>query len=302
MSIQRVVIYSGHITTKVLGPYPYNIAKRFNMFKAFNTFRKKLGEEPWKIQTVPGEELVCELKKTPFDQTLLALPAGKSTNLDRVFKTAQYRFLIDTFFNEGGMGYLNCGSAYWASKVRVYDDVCLEQPSRPKRLFKTSHIPIFDGEARGPLCPFPATEYQVGFFSDAVRLVHESEKEYTVFLNGGGYFIPRKGSNQTIEVVARYHPEDLERLGRPQSNSIAALVAKVGSGGAFMSMYHPYYGAHDIDVDRYEKVFPGCGTNWRRVHAKLSSEEEHISMMHDAFKRLMQIAGAPRDVSFSNVS
>jgi hypothetical protein len=44
----------------------------------------------------------------------------------------------------------------------------------------------------------------------------------------------------------------------------------VGKGTALLSMFHPYYGPNDIDVEAYERTFPDCGTNWRAVQENLS--------------------------------
>jgi len=286
--IQRVVIYTGHHSTEVLGPYFHNIEKRVKMFEALNLFRGKAALQLWKIETVSGEELVENLRFRPFSETLLVIPAGQSTHLDQVFSAAQTRFLQDEFFAKGGFGYLNCGSAYWASETREYHDLCLAQPTEKKLIEKKSQIPLFDGKAIGPLCPFPALEYKVGFFSDAVDISYAQDKECTIFLSGGGYFVPRGGSDQKIQILARYKLDELERLGKDEACSIAALVAKKGKGAVLMMMFHPYYGPQDIDVERYEKAFPRSGTNWRDIHKRLSSEKTRVKYMHHILQKLQE--------------
>lgn len=283
---QRVVIYTGHQTTELLGPYFHNIEKRVKMFEALNLFREKLSLNPWEVETVSGENLVNNLRSKPFSETLLVIPAGQSTHLDTVFSVAQTRFLQEEFFAGGGLGYLNCGSAYWASETREYHDLCLARPTEKGVIEKKSHIPLFDGTAIGPLCPFPALEYKVGFFSDAVDISYAKDKQCTIFLSGGGYFVQREGTDQKIKVLARYKLEELKRLGKDESCANAALVAKVGKGTVLMTMFHPYYGPQDIDVERYEEAFRGSGTDWRKIHARLSPEEDRVEYMHHMLQEL----------------
>lgn len=289
--IQRVVIYTGHHKTEVLGPYFHNIEKRVKMFEALNLFREKLALQPWKVEAVSGEVLVDHLRAKPFSETLLVIPAGQSTHLDMVFDVTQMRFLQDEFFAAGGLGYLNCGSAYWASEIREYRDLCLAQPTKREVIKKKSQIPLFEGKAIGPLCPFPALEYKVGFFSDAVDVSYAEDKQCTIFLSGGGYFVPREESDQKIKILAHYKLDELKRLGKSESCSIAALVSKAGKGAVLLMMFHPYYGPQDIDVERYEKAFQGSGTDWRKIHERLSSEKERVEYMHHVLQELQDFTG-----------
>lgn len=96
-----------------------------------------------------------------------------------------------------------------------------------------------------------------------------------------GSFIPDKGSNQKVKVVARYPHSELvqhgvreEELGQWENASIMISCEK---GAALLSMFHPYYGSQNIDVERYEKAFPDCGTDWRDVHSRLSSTEDRMN-------------------------
>ncbi|MGH2612897.1 MAG: hypothetical protein ACRDFB_07590, partial [Rhabdochlamydiaceae bacterium] len=126
LPINQVVIYKGHEKNSLLGPYHENILKRIIMFNLLNHYR---GERPpWEVTAVAGEELTDTLKNHDPKKTLLVIPAGQSTHLDKVFSLEQTSFLKHRFFEKGGRGYFNCGSAYWVSEKRVYTDLCLEQP------------------------------------------------------------------------------------------------------------------------------------------------------------------------------
>ncbi|NGX59292.1 MAG: hypothetical protein KR126chlam3_00440 [Chlamydiae bacterium] len=286
--IKAVMIYSGHTSAEVLGPYFENIAKRVEMFVSLNAFRKKIGGEPWQVKKASGEELIRALSSENPQETLLVIPAGQSTHLDKVFTTAQITFLKEEFFQKGGgRVYVNCGSAYWSSKERIYDDLSLEQPEKPKRIRKTSMLPLFEGTAIGPLCRFPAIKYKVGFFSDAVKVTNGSDL-CTIFLSGGGSFILPEKSGQKLRVLLRYPRKELERHQKKGEElkawENAAILTSVGKGAALMSMFHPYYGPQDIDTVRYERAFPDSGTNWREIHERLTPTDQR---MHFVMKSML---------------
>lgn len=272
--IQRVIVYKGHETHPLFGPYKENIVKRIDMFNYLNQYRHAQGKLAWKVTAIAGEQLVDALKESP-EETLLVIPAGQSTRLDKVFSVAETTFIQDKFFGEGGRGYFNCGSAYWVSQLRKYQDMHEEQPVKRDPVIKKTHLPLFQGLAHGPLCPYPGTEYKVGFFSDAVRIT-DGENECTIYLSGGGSFIvPQESeSQQKVKVLARYLRSELARHGKKAEDfpewENAVIMVSVGKGAALLSMFHPYYGSHDIDVDSYERTFPNCGTNWKEVKEKLS--------------------------------
>ncbi len=285
--IRTVLIYSGHTSAEVLGPYFENIAKRLEMFTYLNVFRKKIGREPWQVKKATGEELTKALSSENPQETLLVIPAGQSTHLDMVFTTAQITFLKEKFFQKGGRVYVNCGSAYWVSQERIYDDLCLEQPEKPKRMRKPSKLPLFEGTAIGPLCRFPAVKYKVGFFSDAVKVTNGSDV-CTIFLSGGGSFILPEKPGQKLRVLLRYPRKELERHQKTGEEwkawENAAILTSVGKGAALMSMFHSYYGPQDIDTERYERVFPDSGTNWREIHERLTPTDQR---MHFVMKSML---------------
>lgn len=279
---RQVVIYTGHHTNPLLGPYADNIRKRVDMFEKLNAYRKMRGRDSWKIIQAPGESLTQSLHDPKH--TLLVIPAGQSTHLDHVFSSKQLGFLKG-FFEKGGRGYLNCGSAYWASRIRMYSDLCMEQPTERKLIIKRSRMPLFTGTASGPICRHSSPTYKVGFFSDAVKVV-SGQKSCTILLSGGGSFQIRREDANT-QVLAKYPHSELIRCGKsPEEcvhSDIAAILVKVKKGAAILSMFHPYYGSKDLDPERYNQAFPGSGTNWERIVAKLSSEENRLEFVLDNF-------------------
>lgn len=273
--ISRVIIYKGHESHPLLGPYKENIIKRIDMFNHLNHYRQIQGKPTWKVTAVAGERLIDVLKEDS-KETLLVIPAGQSTRLDKVFSIAETTFIKDTFFAEGGRGYFNCGSAYWVSQLRKYQDLHEEQPDKRDPVIKTTNLSLFQGLTHGPLCPYPGTKYKVGFFSDAVR-VTDGKNECTIYLSGGGSFIvtQQNESKQKVRILARYLQSELTRHGKKdeeiQKWENAVIMVSVGKGAALLSMFHPYYGSNDIDVESYEKNFPDSGTNWKVMKEKLSS-------------------------------
>lgn len=289
--IQRVMVYCGHEKNPAFGPYGDNIKKRVEMFEDLNSFREARGKNTWKVSTVAGESLVEELKKVNQKETLLVIPAGQSSDLDKVFSVVQTTFLLKEFFEKGGRGYFTCGAAYWSSRVRVYNEVCLEHPEMPKKLVKYSVLPIFQGTSYGPLCPFPGHKYKVGFYSDAVEIT-DGNRSCSIYLSGGGSFILEEESNQKVKVLARYPHSELLRLGVEEKlleeREKAAIMVSIGEGAAILAMFHPYYSSQDIDVDVYEKTFPNCGTDWRRVHQKLSSFSVRMNFFLDSLLKSLE--------------
>lgn len=278
-AIQQVIVYSGHQATTELGPYAESVVKRVGMFKDLNAYREMSGRKPWKVSAVPGEKLVDTLRQVEMDKTLLVFPAGQSSRLEKVFSLAQVRFIKEEFFGKGGRAYFTCGASYWASRKRIYKEVCLDRPENPITMVKESAFSVFQGVSTGPLCPFPGVKYKVGFYSDAVQ-VESEEDTCTIYLSGGGSFMPDVESDQKVRVLAKYNREELLRVGVKEEEiperEKAAVMVSMGSGAALMAMFHPYYSASDIDVALYEKVFEGCGTDWKKVHAKLSSTDARM--------------------------
>lgn len=268
--INKVIIYEGHKKNPFFGPYPENVGKRIQMFNLLNSYR----ERSWKVVPIGGEELIQVLKEEDPKETLLVIPAGQSTRLDKVFSVKDTHFLKEEFFSKGGRGYFNCGSAYWVSSKRIYKDLCEEAPEVRKPIVKTTNLSLFQGIAEGPLCPFPGKKYQVGFFSDAVDVEGE-HGSCTIFLSGGGSFmVDESAQDQQVKVLVRYPHSELIRHGKKKEECAkwekAAIMVKVDQGAVLLSMFHPYYGPKDIDAEAYERALPDCGTNWRDVQSRLS--------------------------------
>lgn len=282
--IKQVIVYKGHEKHPLLGPYVENIWKRMEMFQKLNVYRAQTGRPKWEVTAIAGESLLEKLKSLNHKETLLVIPAGQSSHLDQVFTKGETNYIRNEFLFQGGRGYFNCGSAYWVSEKRIYKDLCTESPEERKTIEKSTQLPLFEGVAEGPLCPFPGKKYRVGFFSDAVQ-VESKDHSCTIYLSGGGSFI-LKPSSQSLRVLVKYLHSELKRLGiapeELKKRENATIMVSVGEGAAVLSMYHPYYGPNDIDVERYEKHFPDCGTNWKAVKALLSPEDHRMQFVLNA--------------------
>ena len=280
--ISQVIVYKGHEKNPLFGPYADSIKKLITMFKNLNPYREANGKRTWTVISIAGEELVDRLKEANPEETLLIMPAGQTSRLDAVFTVAETTFLKDEFFSKGGRGYFTCGAAYWASSKRIYRDLCEGQSEKIQPTVKTSKLSLFDGTSEGPLCPYPGHENKVGFYHDAVRL-NDGENECTIYLSGGGSCILEEGA-QKVKVLVRYLHSELFRLGKEKEEvrkwENAAIMASVGKGAVLLSMFHPYYGAGDIDVELYERVFSNCGTNWREVKDKLSPLDVRMKFVY----------------------
>jgi len=277
--IRNIVVYQGHAQNPLHGPYAANISKQIDMFNILNPYRERSGRPPWKVTAVYGENLIESLQTMNPKETLLVIPAGQSSNLDKVFSAAQTAFIQNKFLAEGGGRlYATCGASYMMSLIREYNGLCTWQPDKRELIIKRSIMPLFDGTAKGPLCPFPGKKYEVGFYSDAVGVTNGQDR-CTIYLSGGGSFFPNE-SAQKVNILVKYLDSELQRLGKQPHEckewENATILAQVGKGAALLSMFHPYYGPNDIDVESYERVFPDCGTNWKTVKEKLSPLDERM--------------------------
>jgi glutamine amidotransferase-like uncharacterized protein len=275
MTIRNVLVYQGHLENPLVGPYVENIKKQTDMFHVLNPYREKSKRTPWSVTPVAGEKLIGALEACNPKETLLVIPAGQSSHLDKVFSAAQTAFIQHQFLAEGGGRlYATCGASYMMSSIREYDGLCTQNPDKRELIVKRSILPLFDGTAKGPLCPFPGKKYQVGFYSDAVTVTNGKDN-CTIYLSGGGSFFPSETAEK-VTVLARYLDTELQRLQKPSNWSSATILSKVGNGTVLLSMFHPYYGPADIDVERYETAFPDSGTNWKSVRDRLSPLDERM--------------------------
>lgn len=305
--ISKVMIYKGHLEHPLKGP-GHTIPKRIATFEYLNKFREKEGKIPWTVTTFSGEELLQILSKENPEETLVVIPAGQSTRLQAVFTDAQTEFL-QKFLEKGGHLYSNCGAAYWLSRFRIWTDLCEEQSEMRHTIIKTTNLPVFQGIAHGPLCPFPGKKYQTGFYSTAVEVIGR-KGPCTIFLSGGGSFkIPKEPEfQQKVTVLARYAHAELKRLGKKEEeygsweNAVIMVESVKGKGRAILSMFHPYYGEEDFDVEAYAKAFPDCGTNWKETAERISSEETRMHFVYDLICQLEEGFTEETDPSVSHAS
>lgn len=290
--IKQVIIYSGHEINEHFGPYYANIDKMTELFKQLNLLR----EQMWEVSQVPGEKLIERLKKANPKETLLVIPAGESSSFDKVFTNTETTFLKEEFFNVGGRGFLTCGSAYWVTAKRDYNDFRQEESEIRKRVVKTTNLNLCPWTSKGPLCPLPGSKYTPGYFSDAIRVTDDKKNECSFYLSGGGSFIKdepsellpfkkmKLDSDETdkVKVLVRYLPSELLRHKKTTQEENAVVISKVGEGAVLLSMFHPYYGPDDVDVEAYEKFFPDSGTNWKKVKEKLSPLEKRLDFVFNS--------------------
>ncbi len=279
---KHIIVYSGP------GSYGDNIVKQIGMFDVLNEYRKKEGRPCWKVSSVGQQDLIPSLQASNPKETLLVIPAGQSSHLEADFSPEQTAYIQHQFLGlQGGRLYATCGASYMLSATREYNGLSVAHPDQRELCIKKSLFPLFEGTAKGPLCPYPGKQYKVGFYSDAVAVTNGKET-CTIYLSGGGSFFLNE-SGQKVDVLVKYPKSELIRLGKSPEEwekwSNAAILAKVGEGTILLSMFHPYYGSKDIDVETYEKAFPGCGTNWRAIKAQLSSLDDRMrfvlhSMLH----------------------
>jgi len=250
-----VIIYKGHALHPLFGPYRHGLEQRIDMFTKMHS---------WKVKSVFGEQLVPTLKAVDPRKTLLVISAGESLKLNTVFAQDEIYHIRHEFLEKGGRCYLPCGAAYWASQKRIYENVLRE----------TTKLPLFPGVAQGPLSA-----------PDAVQ-IHNGIYDCTVFVGGGGSFLPEQG----VRVLARYSHAELTRIGIKKEEHAkrenAAIAVPIGKGAALLAMFHPYYGADDIDPPAYQRAFSGYQTDWRAVKSRLSSVDLRIRFVYDMICKL----------------
>ncbi|MCH9614000.1 MAG: hypothetical protein SP1CHLAM54_10090 [Chlamydiia bacterium] len=229
--IKQVLIYSGH---SGLGPFPCNVPKTIKLFSNLGSLRTSLGGIPWTITPFDGSSLQKHLSRKISSDSLLVIPAGPSSELDKAFSAKDIES-IQAYLAEGGRLFLTCGSAYWASKVRIFDTLSESASPAFKTMRKTSKIPLFDGYAEGPLFPYPNTKHRVSFKQEDVLVRTESGATCFQALVGGGAFIPSTTS-QSIKVLLEYN------VNRHPIWKNAAIRINNGPGSVLMTMVHPEYG------------------------------------------------------------
>jgi glutamine amidotransferase-like uncharacterized protein len=282
--IRTVFIYAGHHykefqsgrwVQKTQGPYSISVDKHHFMLSEINKKYKK----QWNISLVHGADLISVLAKAKLSSTLLAIPAGESTELDKSFRKEEIEAIKHATYHEGLSILTTCGSSYWLSKERVWNDRCTVQPDSTDQIRKPSRIGIFNGRAIGPLSPYPGQTYNTAFFHESIAL-NTRKRTVQVLLSGGGAFFPFK-SSQKVKTVASYAPQELTRFQITPEWARAAIAISYGKGKAILSMIHPGYGAEDIDVEAYAAAFPDRADDWKTIRSTLSPLEERLDCVHD---------------------
>lgn len=270
--IRKVLIYGGR------GPYFDDIPKKKQLFEALNVMRTAHGLPEWRVEILEKEQIASALAESLAEETLVVIPPGPSSLLDEAL--GSHTGQLHAFGMRGGRFYFECGSAYWAATSREYLGLSEEKVWGKKM----GLFPLFRGRAKGPLCPYPAYKYNIGFKSEAVR-VQMGERECTVFHSGGGCFILDPEEKATV--IARYLPSELIRLGKTSEECAlwekAAILTPVGKGAALLAMFHA-----DGDVLAEAEAFPDCGTDWESVRKNLSPLAERRDFLYAMLSKLEQ--------------
>jgi len=288
LPIENIYIYQGHRVfnpknnqIQFKGPYGMSVEKHNFMFDEVN----KLQNKQWKISPVYGEHLSKILSNRSFGNDLLVIPAGESTELDGAFSDDDLS-LIKNAVRQGMRLYGTCGSAYWLSKKRIWNDKCSVQPEEMKEIIKTSSMDFFSGIAVGPLSPYPGQTYSTMFFHEAVQIQTLSGRKVTVLLSGGGTFLSENNEelDRSVKTLAFYPSEELEKYQKNKSWEKAVISCEYGLGKVILAMVHPGYGAEDINVEAYSMAFQSRTDRWQEIKDSLSSLEERMNFVGDILK------------------
>ncbi|MBS0654173.1 MAG: hypothetical protein JSR46_00200 [Verrucomicrobia bacterium] len=249
----------------------------------------KLQHKKWTISPIYGEELAemlqDRLSRDALQDVLMVIPAGESTQLDEAFSQEETS-LINESVQRGMCIYGTCGSAYWMSAKRIWDDKCSIQPEDCDRITKTSSMGLFLGTAIGPLSPYPGQTYNTSFFHEAVNLSTISGQPVTVLLSGGGTFFvdEAKLKGQTVKTLAYYLPEELDKYQKNETWRSAVISCTCKRGKVIVAMVHPGYGCEDIHVATYNQAFPDRGDDWQGIRDRLSPLEERMAFVGEILR------------------
>lgn len=300
--IESVYIYRGHLRSlqpwlgktvqTIQGPYLESIAKHQFIFHQI----KEQKQRKWKIELIYGHEIIPTLQKIKLSFTihssLLVIPAGESSELDAAFSDEEASSIKESV-GEGLRILGTCGSAYYLSLEREWNDKCSIQPKDTTSLRKTSKMGIYQGRAIGPLSPYPGQIYNSAFFHEAIKIIGK-QNEATVLVSGGGTFVPIDSSlttlmKQRVEVLAKYDLKELPRFSKDATWSPAVVLCDYGKGAAVLSKIHPAYGPEDIDLDSYRKAFPNRKDDWEGIRNSLSPLSKRVSLFYEFIEALETI-------------
>lgn len=269
-----VFVYAGHRIAlcsgskrlqTVEGPYGINVEKHLSTFQKVNALYNKFAS----VQRIYGDQLVESLFHAEPSKTLLVIPAGESSNLDRVFSDQEIA-MIKARVSSGMELYAECGSAYWLAKERVWD-------VKQAPLSKEGRIGIFPGVAAGPLSPYPEQPTHAAFVHEGVELKTARSAVRVLLSGGGAFFVPE--NEQRVETLAVYNEEFLQQRGKGKEWEKAVISCSYGKGKAILSMVHPDFGPEDLDVDIYARTFSDRTDDWKAIRDFLSPQDARIQFI-----------------------
>lgn len=274
--------------------YSQSVDKHLKICEAYRNHCRK----EWDISLVNKERLILNLEKAEsqgtLGQTLLVIPAGESTHVERCFQDIAHK--IKRYVGEEGLSVFGtCGSGYALAALRTWTDKCEENPREAKPIVKESLLGLFNGLAAGPLSLCPTEVYNSNFFHEAVE-VWTAETKCTVLLSGGGGLVPLQSashkdiflSHQNVKILAKYSEDFLRLKGKDFNIYSNAVVAfSYGKGKGIISMINPGYGPEDIDLGAYTEHMPGH--DWEKIRNSLSSYNQRMRLSFGFFNELEKL-------------
>jgi|GEM_PF-7002374 len=199
MSITNVLIYTGHKISGRLAPglYPESLKGIRTMFNHIIKEHNRNLE----LYEVCGRELYHKLEKIDPAKTLLILPAGPSSVLEKNFSQKEID-RIEMVISKGMTLFGICGSAMMIAKNRTW----LKNPTKKGR------FSLFNGEAIAPMSP--SAFKSASFYHRVVTLYLTSGFKVNLLLSGGGSFI----STQS-QTLATYAPFEIIRYGKDKDKN-----------------------------------------------------------------------------------
>ena len=270
MTVSRVLIYTGH--RGGLGPYHESVK---GCVDTFTVLAKRFS---WKVCQVRGEDLTSTLAKQVFRKTMLVIPAGPSTILERTFAEEEL-FNIEDACKKGVKLVLICGSAFLFSHIRAWQ----ASEKALKSTYKLSKMPLFPGIAKGPLYFSSHKNSDMTFRHQAVELSTKWGK-IKLLNSGGGAFV---SEDEGVEVLATYSAEELERLKKATSWKNAIIKYRLGLGEILMSMVHFELGPEKIDEKMMKHLFRDREKDWAKIKKSLSTDREIYDYITSLLKSSM---------------
>lgn len=185
---------------------------------------KGISGERYKVGVITPEQLIQD----PWEEetAVLVIPGGADIPYTRALNGAGNK-KIRAFVEAGGSFFGICAGSYYAgSSVEFASGTDME-------VIGSRELGFFPGKVRGPiLAPY---DYLSQKGARAAKISADG-KSYTVYYNGGGYFVDAAKKANT-EVIATY-----------ESGEAAIIACRVGKGLALLSAVHCEYDP-DLLVD-----------------------------------------------------